>query len=283
MAAPEHPVRMSFRLLLALALWCLAASPVLLWILHLRDPPAAVRVQHASLALLGSALWYLAVAALVLAILWPPFPAGVRHAFALARGNLQRDARPFQRAVADLRHFESAQRRLDAGRAALAAGDAKAAIPHLERAVEMDPQLLGAWHQLGTALLALGRTRPAIEALQRAIDEDPGIAFGDAMLQLGRAWMLVGDHESASRWLERHSRDHGGNRKSHYWLGRCRLALGDRDGAREAFRIAAAPPPQRPRLTSEEGLFRARARTALWRLGGSGNPRGGDPRGGGAA
>lgn len=248
-------------------LWALSLCPFLLWCMHLQDPVLAVALQRASAAFALRALLYLAGAAVVLALLWPPFPAAIRYGFAGLRSLLQRDARPYQRALAALQGFESAQRQLDAGRAALAIGDAKAALPHLVRAVELDPALWSAHHLLGTALLELGRNGQAIEALSRAVAGEPDLGFGDALLRLGRARMLAGDPAAAAADLERHARLHGGSRKSHYWLGRCRLAIGDRDGARAAFRIAAAAPPPRRTLPPEEALFRARARTALWRSG----------------
>jgi len=59
--------------------------------------------------------------------------------------------------------------RLTLGKEYLEAGDAAAALPHLERAVAVDPRYTAAYRYLGAALEALGRADDAAEAWQRGI------------------------------------------------------------------------------------------------------------------
>lgn len=59
--------------------------------------------------------------------------------------------------------------RYSLGNEYLAAGDAAAAMPHLERAVELDPAYSAAWKLLGKARGALGDTAGARAAYEQGI------------------------------------------------------------------------------------------------------------------
>lgn len=257
-------------------LWALAALPVLLWGLCQASPMAAVRTWLALRAGVGAALWYGALAALVL-LLFPPFPAAVRLWFARAMSRLRADHAPYQRAEAELRSFETAARRLEAGRAALAIDEPRRAASHLERALELEPEQLAARFQLGLARLALGELEAAGAAFAQVERQSPGHAFGDALLLLGRVRMLQRDFTTAAELLERHRREHGGNRRSHHWLGTCLRAEGDRQRARVAFAVAADRGRRFPR-TAEENWYRACAAVALWTLPRLAAPADGAPR-----
>lgn len=249
-------------------LWAIGLYPIALVLLDRIGPPLAVRTALAVEVALGAAFWP-ALAAAALALLWPPVPALLRLLVRNGIDRLRCDRTPLRRAVAELRHVETAARRLEAGRAALAVHDAAAALPHLLRAIELEPDQAAAHHQLGLAHQQRGDFAAAAAALERAVQLDPGQAFGGAMRSLGQALLQERRFRAAADVLQRHVREHGGNRGSHYWLGVSLRALGDRPGARAAFAVAAAPPPPRPRLTASENWFRARARVALWTLGGA--------------
>jgi Flp pilus assembly protein TadD len=66
--------------------------------------------------------------------------------------------------------------RLTLGTELLDAGDAAAALPHLERAVAVAPRYTAAYRHLGTALERLGRGAEARAAWERgiAVAEDTG-------------------------------------------------------------------------------------------------------------
>lgn len=64
---------------------------------------------------------------------------------------------------------DSAMLRLSLANALVAAGRSAEAIPHLERALDQDPDYSAAWKLLGKTLLAAGETRRALETCERGI------------------------------------------------------------------------------------------------------------------
>ena len=258
-------LRVQLRVLPALLLWWATGMGIALFVANAQDPVDAVRMARAIAGVAPQALLWCTVTAFALALLWPPFPAALRLAFARIGETLRTDRGPLLRAIADLRNFESAARHLEAGRAANACRDYRAAIPHLIRAIQMERDLLAAHYQIGVAFFELGALQQAAQALTHVTAIEPGHAFGDALLRLARTRQLGGDRTGARDLFVQHQKEHGGNRKSHHWLGLAHLAVGDRDAARAALQVAASK-DNKPR-TAEENWHRAKARVLLWRLG----------------
>ncbi len=247
------------------AVWLLAAVPVGLWLLHRSDPEAAVVLAQRAGTWALRALAGAGALLFVGALLFPPVPAWFRlrwHDLRLALGS---DRGPLLRALGELQHFASAQRHFEVGRLALLRREWALAVPHLEQAIALEPTMAAAHHGAGTALFRYGQLAHAAAAFARAEQLDPGHAFGDALLHYGRCLDLLGQHDEAVRVLDAHAARHGGNCKSHYWLGQALAAAGDTARARAAFAAAAAPPDQA--LTAEQNWFRALARVRLWRGG----------------
>ena len=74
--------------------------------------------------------------------------------------------------------------RLTLGKEYLEAGDAAAALPHLEKAVTADPKYTAAYRYLGTALDALERDGEAADTWERGIavaDETGDLQAGKEM------------------------------------------------------------------------------------------------------
>jgi tetratricopeptide (TPR) repeat protein len=260
-----RPLQRLLRALPRALLWAVACWPVVILGVGMSRPLEAVALHQSTMQTLGVALRWGAIVVLALAVLVPPFPAGIRVLLARLVARLRADRGPFLHAIGELRHLETAARQLEAGRAALGAMDARAAIPHLVRALALDPELIAARYQLGLALLDRGALREAAGALHHVVDRDPTHAFGGALLWLARCHQLGGNPHEAMALFGRHEREHGGNRRSHYWLAQSRAACADRAGAHAAFAIAAAPRGKQ-RLSAEEGWYRALARVALWRF-----------------
>lgn len=260
--APRVGLPIGQRLCLSL-IWIATAVPLVLWLIARSDPElAVVAVERGvtwAINLSFGAGAVLAIAALV----FPPVPAWLRLRWSELRLSLTSDRSPLLRAMGELQHFASAQRHFEVGRLALLRREFGLAVPHLQAAIEMDPQMAAAHHQLALAMFRHGQIGAAALEFARAEELDPGHAFGDALLYLGRCLDLADHHSQAVEALRRHRAQHGGSHRSHYWLGLALHAAGDAKGAGEAFAVAAAAPTQK--LTAEENWFRALARVRRWR------------------
>ncbi|MFN6195042.1 MAG: rhomboid family intramembrane serine protease, partial [Planctomycetota bacterium] len=201
--------------------WAAALWPVLLWLVHARDPVAGVRLAPGAAAA-RAAVWPWALGStLATAALFPPAPAFVWRALHRARQALLLDQQALLLRLDDLRQFETAARHLEVGRMLRQARKHEQAIPHLGRAVELDQTMAGGWHQLGLALFALHQWPAAARCCERAEALDPGHAFGDALLVLGRCLFMVKDGRALAT-LEEHARRHGGGPRSWLWLAEAR-------------------------------------------------------------
>ena len=132
-------------------------------------------------------------------------------ALALAPGNAQvavnaatwwrRSGRP-QAALSALEGVpEAAPMRLQQGLALLQAGDAPRARAALERAVQLDPSAIAAWHALANALRALGELEAAEAAARRAVALAPARSAG--WFNLGTILREAGRAEDALQALHR--------------------------------------------------------------------------------
>lgn len=258
------PVRRSLPIALLSALWLLAAWPIALWLLAHNSPLAAVRLAQGAQATAASVAFSGAVFVLVFLFAWPPFPAAIRLGVARMRAVLTADRATLMRNLAELRHIETPARHLEIGRLALQIGEDRLAAVHLQRAHDLEPGHLGTLYAIAQLQLRLRQPEAARAVLMQVVEQDPAHAFGEAMLLLGRTTFTLGDRAQGLAWLQRHEREHGGNRKSHCWLAEALLAAGDTAGARAAWQTAAAPSKQR--LTAEENWYRAKAKVTLWRL-----------------
>jgi len=85
------------------------------------------------------------------------------------------------------------------GTAQFAAGDYKTAAATLKKALDLNPNLPGAWTIYGRALLGSGATEEAKIAFRRALEADPNDF--DACLHLGGGLRHDGDLEGARPYL----------------------------------------------------------------------------------
>ena len=91
--------------------------------------------------------------------------------------------------------------RLTLGVALLRNGETQRGLPHLERAVQLAPQLARAHQKLGAALGRLGRDEEALPLFQRAVELAPENA--EYQWRLGEQHRRLGDAQSAERCFRR--------------------------------------------------------------------------------
>jgi tetratricopeptide (TPR) repeat protein len=80
--------------------------------------------------------------------------------------------------------------RQNLGSALVAAGNAAAALPHLEAAVRLRPRHANAWYNLGGARYALRDYGAAVAAFERAVSLEAG--YADGWVNLGAAYFSLG-------------------------------------------------------------------------------------------
>lgn len=261
MAGLSPPLRAALRQLPLGIVWLCALWPVALWLVHCSDPELAVALAHGTRDVLWGAAWWLLGGALVLCALFPPAPAWLRRSWSRAWTSVAMDQTPLHKARSELQHFETAARHAELGRLLRLRRQNTLATQHLARAVELDPGIASAWHQLGLVLFSQHQWQHAANAFHRAEQLDPGHAFGDALLHIGRSLYELGSAE-ALPVLRAHEQRHGGGPRSQLWLADALARAGEHAAAVAALRQAAAPPARR--LTAEENWFRALARVRLW-------------------
>ena len=76
------------------------------------------------------------------------------------------------------------------------------AVASLRRALELQPDSVRAWRELGAVLVGAGQDKEGIDAIQHALDLDP--ADAGAMSAMARALFIARAHfEAAASWFER--------------------------------------------------------------------------------
>ena len=118
----------------------------------------------------------------------------------------------------------------------LGGGSAARAVPHLERAVEGEPESAEWRYRLGQALLRTGQGARAVEVLQAAAAIDEEHAYGGVQLALAEARLRNGDAAGALAALDTFDRNHGPSPESAYRRGIALRKLGRRDEAAASLR-----------------------------------------------
>jgi tetratricopeptide (TPR) repeat protein len=109
------------------------------------------------------------------------------------------------------------------------------ALPHFQRAVQLEPSLAQAQFHLGTALLAMDKPSDAIAPLQLAAAASPNDF--NIRLQLGRALSATGEDEAALKELHKAAALRSGstNPQAAYALALALQASGDAAGSLPVF------------------------------------------------
>jgi CRISPR-associated protein Csy1 len=118
----------------------------------------------------------------------------------------------------------------------LSMGNPGAAVTLLRRSVGMDHRQKGAWNNLGTALMMQGQTGEAADCFRKALKIDPRFAW--ALTNYGRYLLFSGEAEKARHCLERAIREEPGLVDAHLNLGNAHRLRRDPQRAEQALRRA---------------------------------------------
>lgn len=264
------PVPPLLRRIHAVLVWLIAGGFLLVLGAYGTGSEAAVSLADGFAAVLSKAIWTLGIGSLLLLVFWPPtWPWGQRGLRALkARSGVDRG--PMLRALKELEHFETADKHLTIGRCNWQMGNHLKAIPHLIRALQLEPDLASARFLLGRSLASARKPTEAAAVLIPLVAKDPGHGFGVARRELAKCLVEAGDPTRALSQLDAIDQEHGGTPFSGYWRGRALDQLGDRPGAKEAWGKAASGVPATGASGSgvprdrDANYWRALARVAPW-------------------
>jgi tetratricopeptide (TPR) repeat protein len=136
---------------------------------------------------------------------------------------------------------ETAQARLLLGVAHLRREDYRAAVPELQRAVELGPDLPAAHALLGRALMGMGRREEATQAFAAELSKNPNDF--DSNLYMGLFLKDEGKLDEAYEYLKRAGRLRPEDPGVLYALGALHLAAGRTEEARKALEAVTAQVP----------------------------------------
>jgi tetratricopeptide (TPR) repeat protein len=141
---------------------------------------------------------------------------------------------------------------LEYGRTLAASGQDEAAIPVLDRALELDPKLPRAAAELAMALQRLGRQEEAIPWFEKALELEPHDA--DVLANLGLALTLTGKAKEALSYLAKAHAEAPNSATIVKDRGVAHIQLSAFDEAIEDFKAALALDPNDPALHYDLGL-----------------------------
>jgi len=194
------------------------------------------------------------------------FLAAIVVSWGVARVGAALSARAkFTGQLRELGTVDTPQMRGKLGRLLLQSGRAREALEPLAEAAAADPQNVDWQFRLGCAHLATGEARAALPFLERAIDLNARHAYGGALLKLAEAQHLAGEGQAALAALDHYERLQGPTAESAFRRGLALKGLGAREEARAAFDTVAEHVRSAPRYQKAEARsWAARAVWARW-------------------
>lgn len=164
-----------------------------------------------------------------------PFSAESHYAL----GNILYEMKDFQGAVSAYQDamrlgIETPSIRAALGAAFADAGDATHAERELRSAVKEDPKIAMAWNKLGILAEKENRKDEAIICYEKALEAEPD--FADALFNLAKVNLLLGDLEQANQNLERLLKIHPSYPLAYYLKAHLCIAAGDRECARKSLK-----------------------------------------------
>jgi tetratricopeptide (TPR) repeat protein len=135
------------------------------------------------------------------------------------------------------------------------------AIERFRKAIEIDPKEADSYYQLGRIAREQGRYSEAIEFCRTAARIDDKHSSSEVWRELGIAYLLAGEGESACQSLERYLERRPYDPEGLCWHGRVLVKLGQNGAARAAFdqaieAVRTMPPARKRQVRSWESEAR---------------------------
>jgi tetratricopeptide (TPR) repeat protein len=164
----------------------------------------------------------------------------------LARGHLEAASTLVSQMIATYPEYPDTW--LAAGRLQFLLKNPATAEQHLRRHVQLDPNSVQGWFQLGMALLSQGRSPEAADAFGKAVELKPDLApaWHNRGLALGRVGKRAEAME-AFRQVLRHSPEH---MDAYLLMADLQFSLGDEDAAMASLERAALLKPDDQRVSA---------------------------------
>jgi len=144
-------------------------------------------------------------------------------------------ARRMRAQVHALEGVDSAHNHGKIGALYLARGRWRAALSHLERASQGEPDVAEWWYRRGLAELAGGEAHKALASFERCAGLDEEYAYGMAQMKRAQALQELARPEEALEVLAGVERNHGPSPESAYRRGVALRSLGRKEEARQAL------------------------------------------------
>lgn len=126
------------------------------------------------------------------------------------------------------------------------------AAERFAKAVEIDPLELDARYQLGRLARTEGRHEDALGHFEKVVARDPAHAHHEVWREIGATYLEGGNAEHARWALERYVPQRPHDPEGLYRLGDALQRLGERDQAREQFRLCVEAVATTPRYRRHE-------------------------------
>lgn len=117
----------------------------------------------------------------------------------------------------------------------LGRGRARAALPHLERAREGEPDSLEWQYRLALAYEGVGRREEARGVLNGLLAVDAEYAYGAAQLRAAALAQDAGEHARVLELLDTYDKNHGESPESAFRRGKALRASGQKEPAARSF------------------------------------------------
>ncbi|MEQ8762675.1 MAG: tetratricopeptide repeat protein [Planctomycetota bacterium] len=249
---------------LAILLFLLAIPYPLLLIAWWLEPGWVPGLAHVLEQIFFYGFWAMVAGIPVLALVYPPFGQKVSKHWKRFSAQLRADRAMYRELLTQIEHFPNATAFYRLGLYWQEQYEWDDSILMLQRALELDPDLLSARYRLALAYFETGQFQSAVQELETVVERERSHAFGEAILMLARALEEAGRSEDALERYREYLTYSGGRPEGCVRLGLLLERMGESGEARELYRRAIDHAEDAPEFT--QGQDRVWSRQAQQRL-----------------